>query len=250
MERDIMKILSIIGPTASGKTAAAVETALLLGGEIVSCDSVQIYKGFDVGTAKPSLEERQGVPHHMLDVAEPEDEWSAGHYARAARNCIADILSRDKLPIVAGGSGFYLRALTNGLIGLSPAPEDWEFVYIGLHPPRAELETRIKERTAAMLRNGLIEETQALLRSGVPAGCPPMGSIGYVQARAVLDGPLTVGQAQEEITLRTRQYAKRQRTWFYNQINALWLEKFSEDAIMAASGCYKICKDISCTVMI
>jgi tRNA A37 N6-isopentenylltransferase MiaA len=228
MGRGAMKILCIVGPTASGKTAAAVETALRLGGEVVSCDSVQIYKGFDIGTAKPPLEERRGVPHLMLDVAGPEEEWSAGRYARAARACIGDVFSRGRLPIVTGGSGFYLRALTGGLTGLPPAPEDWEFIMIGLHPPRDELEQRIKNRASAMLRNGLIEETEALLKSGAPAGCPPMRSIGYLQARAVLDGSLTVEQARTEIALRTRQYAKRQRTWFFNQTAALWLEELSD----------------------
>jgi tRNA A37 N6-isopentenylltransferase MiaA len=226
-----MKILCIIGPTASGKTAAAVETALLFGGEVVSCDSVQIYKGFDVGAAKPSAEERRGVPHHMMDVAEPAEVWSAGHYARAARDCIAGILAKGKLPVVAGGSGFYLRALTDGLTGLPPAPDGWTFVTLGLHPERHLLEQRIKDRTAAMLRAGLIEETKALLQSGVPEDCPPMASIGYLQARAVLEGRMTPEQARDEISLRTRQYAKRQRTWFFNQTKALWLEDFSENDI-------------------
>ncbi|MCL1807818.1 MAG: tRNA (adenosine(37)-N6)-dimethylallyltransferase MiaA [Oscillospiraceae bacterium] len=223
-----MKVLCIVGPTASGKTAAAVELALRLGGEVVSCDSVQIYKGFNIGTAKPSMEERRGVPHHMLDVAEPIEKWSAGHYARAARICIEEILSRGKLPIVTGGSGFYLRALTDGLTGLPPAPAEWDFVMIGLHPARDELERRIAARTSSMLKAGLIEETEALLRSGVPADCPPMGSIGYLQSRAVLDGSLTVEQAGAEIVLRSRQYAKRQRTWFFNQIKALWFENISK----------------------
>ncbi|MDR0293381.1 MAG: tRNA (adenosine(37)-N6)-dimethylallyltransferase MiaA [Oscillospiraceae bacterium] len=226
-----MTILCIIGPTASGKTAAAAETALRFGGEVVSCDSVQIYRGFDVGTAKPSAGERLGVPHHMLDVAEPEEEWSAGRYARAARVCVEDVLSRGKLPVVTGGSGFYLRALTDGLTGLPPAPADWSFVLLGLHPPRGVLEQRIRERAAAMLRNGLIEETRALLRRGVPEDCPPMRSIGYLQARAVLNGTLEPERAGKEIALRTRQYAKRQRTWFFNQTRALWLENFSQNGV-------------------
>ncbi|MDR0325863.1 MAG: tRNA (adenosine(37)-N6)-dimethylallyltransferase MiaA [Oscillospiraceae bacterium] len=226
-----MKVLCVVGPTASGKTAAAVELALYLGGEVVSCDSVQIYRGFDIGTAKPSIEERRGVPHHMLDVAGPEEEWSAGRYARAARACVEEIQSREKLPIVAGGSGFYLRALTDGLTGLPPAPADWCFVTVGLHPARDVLEQRIKDRAAAMLKDGLIEETRSLLLSGVPSSCAPMQSIGYLQARAVLDGSMTAGQAQEEIALRTRQYAKRQRTWFFNQIEAHWLENFSPHGI-------------------
>jgi tRNA A37 N6-isopentenylltransferase MiaA len=226
-----MKILCVVGPTASGKTSAAVELALRLGGEVVSCDSVQIYKGFDIGTAKPGIQERRGVPHHLIDVAEHTEEWSAGHYARSARVCIEEVLSRGKLPIVAGGSGFYLRALKDGLTGLSPAPEGWEFIFAGLHPAREELERRIKDRSAAMLQNGLIEETQALLDSGVCANCPPMGSIGYVQARAVIGGQLTVEQARLEITLRTRQYAKRQRTWFYNQLDAFWMENLSREGL-------------------
>ena len=236
----MMKLLTIVGPTASGKTSAAVETALRFNGEVVSCDSVQIYKGFNVGTAKPDAAEMRGVPHHMLDVAEPTETWSAGHYARAVRPVIEDIARRGKLPILAGGSGFYLRALKDGLIGLDPAPSDWEFILIGLHPPRDELELRIKNRSAAMLCGGLLEEAQVLLQAGVPVDCPPMGSIGYVQARAVLDGLLSHGQAADEITLRTRQYAKRQRTWFYNQISAHWLESFSENDIKTVEKMLKL----------
>jgi tRNA dimethylallyltransferase len=236
LQKRDMKILCIVGPTASGKTAAAVEAALLLNGEVVSCDSVQIYKGFDIGTAKPPPAERQGVPHHMLDAACPIEEWSAGHYARAAREVISGVLARGKLPIVAGGSGFYLRALKDGLTGLPPAPADWNFVMLGLHPERGVLEQLIKKRTAAMLQSGLLEETQALLRSGIPADCPPMGSIGYIQARAVLDGSMTLEHARDEITLRTRQYAKRQRTWFFNQTDAVWLEDFSQNGIETAKN--------------
>ncbi|MDR1670042.1 MAG: tRNA (adenosine(37)-N6)-dimethylallyltransferase MiaA [Oscillospiraceae bacterium] len=227
----MMKILCIVGPTASGKTAAAVEMALRMNGEVVSCDSVQLFRGFDIGTAKPTDGERRGVTHHMLDVAEPEEEWSAGRYAREARVCIDAVLRRGKLPVVSGGTGFYLRALTDGLTGLPPAPADWEFVTVGLHPPRDVLERRIIDRAGAMLRGGLIEETRSLLQSGVPEDCAPMCAIGYVQARALLAGTLTEEAALAEIILRTRQYAKRQRTWFYHQTKALWLEKFSQNEI-------------------
>lgn len=226
-----MKIICIVGPTASGKTAAAVNLALHLNGEVVSCDSVQLYRGFDIGTAKPTMEERQGVPHHMLDISEPNDLWSAGRYAREARICIESLASRGTVPIITGGSGFYLRALIKGLIGLPPAPEDWEFLIIGLNPPRDELSHRIEQRAAAMLRNGLIEETCSLLQSGVPEDCAPMCSIGYLQARAVLSGQFTPEQALEEIALRTRQYAKRQRTWFIHQTDAVWYEYFSRNAV-------------------
>ena len=107
-------ILVICGPTASGKTALAVELALLLGGEVVSADSMQIYRGMDIGTAKPTPEEMRGVPHHMLDVADPAEDYSVARYVRAASACVDDILSRGRLPIVAGGTGLYIDNLVAG----------------------------------------------------------------------------------------------------------------------------------------
>jgi tRNA dimethylallyltransferase len=225
------KILCLVGPTASGKTDAAIEFALRFGGEIVSCDSVQLYRGFDIGSAKPIAEERKDVLHHMIDVADAGDEWSAGRYAREARSVIEGIISTGKPVIITGGTGFYLKALTDGLDGLPPLPDDWEFIPVGLHPPREALEKRIADRSARMLRRGLIEETEALLRSGVSEGSVPMGSIGYRQARAYLAGQLTREETLSEIILRTRQYAKRQRTWFFNQTKAVWLETFLEKDI-------------------
>ena len=271
------KILCIVGPTASGKTALAVRAAHALNGEVVSCDSVQIYKGFDIGSAKPPMEERQGVPHHMLDVAAPEEQWSAGRYAEAARACVGDILARGKTPIVCGGTGLYLRALLGGLDGIPAAPRRvygegaYEFlcrvdpktagrlapgdrkrveraldvwhatgkplssflgapkeplcepVTVGILSRRRREE--IASRARAMMGIGLIEETAVLLLHGVPENCPPMNAIGYVQARAVLRGAMTLEKALDEIILRTAQYAKRQMTWFRNQTSPHWLER-------------------------
>ncbi len=109
------KLLCVVGPTASGKTALAVELALRVGGEVVSCDSMQVYRGMDIGTAKPTAAERKGVPHHMLDVVAPSEEFSAARYAAEAGVIVDDILSRGKTPILAGGTGLYLRALVRGL---------------------------------------------------------------------------------------------------------------------------------------
>ena len=119
----MQKIVVITGPTATGKTALGVALAKKLGGEVVSADSMQIYRGMDVGTAKPSAEEMQGVPHHMLDVAGPEEEFSAARYAQMAGACVEDILARGRLPIVVGGTGLYIDALVKGL-PFAPAPED------------------------------------------------------------------------------------------------------------------------------
>jgi tRNA dimethylallyltransferase len=124
----------ILGPTASGKTALSIYLARHFHGEIVSCDSVAVYREFEIGTAKPSLEERQLVPHHLIDVANPTEALTAGDYSRLARHAIQDINSRGRLPVVVGGTGLYLRALLEGLFS---------------GPPRSEaLRSRLRERAA------------------------------------------------------------------------------------------------------
>ncbi len=115
-------LLCVVGPTASGKTGLSIELALRYGGEVVSCDSMQVYRGMDIGTAKPSAEERRGVPHHMLDVVPPDFAYSAGQYAKQADACVRDILERGKLPIVCGGTGLYLKALCGGMADLPDCP--------------------------------------------------------------------------------------------------------------------------------
>ena len=105
------KVIAVVGPTASGKTAYSIELAEKIGGEIISADSRLVYKGLDIGTAKPTIEERKGIPHYMIDIVEPEVEYSAGLYVKEARKCIDDILSRGKTPIIAGGTGLYFRIL-------------------------------------------------------------------------------------------------------------------------------------------
>ena len=105
------KVIAVVGPTASGKTKLAIELAHKLDGEIVSADSRLVYKGFDIASAKPTIEEREGVPHHLIDIVEPEYDYSAGKYAEDAKCAIDDILSRGKTPIVAGGTGLYFRVL-------------------------------------------------------------------------------------------------------------------------------------------
>jgi tRNA dimethylallyltransferase len=125
-------LLVLVGPTASGKTALSLKLAESFSGEIISCDSVAVYREFEIGTAKPSREERKRVPHHLIDVVAPEGQLSAGNYSRLARQAIAEISTRGHLPIVVGGTGLYLRALLEGLFA---------------GPPRSEeLRTRLRER--------------------------------------------------------------------------------------------------------
>jgi tRNA dimethylallyltransferase len=125
-------MIVVAGPTASGKTSLAIHLAQRFSGEIISCDSVAVYRGMEIGTAKPSLEERELVPHHLIDVAWPDEQVTAGDYSRLAREALAGISDRGNLPIVAGGTGLYLRALIDGLF---PAP-----------PARPELRERLRER--------------------------------------------------------------------------------------------------------
>lgn len=160
-------VLIVLGPTATGKSALGLRIAEELDGEIVNADALQVYRGLDVGTAKPTAEERRRVPHHLIDVLDPDQPWSAGEFARNARAAIAEIEGRGRLPIVVGGSGLYLRALTEGI---SPVPP-------GDPEVRAELRRRLEEEgretlfaelarvdpeTAARLTSG---DTQRLLRA-------------------------------------------------------------------------------------
>ena len=279
----IPKILVITGPTASGKTSLAVELALRRGGEVVSADSMQIYRRMDIGTAKPGPEEQRGVPHHMLDVADPEEDFSVARYVRMASACVDDILSRGRLPIVAGGTGLYIDSLLSGrtFAAFSPEsplrgqlqerldrlggqamleelarvdpeaarrlhPNDHKRIIRALEvwyttgktisrhnaetralPPRyraltltlvpasrAALWDRIGRRVDLMMEQGLVREVEDLLRSGVPRDCTSMQAIGYKEMAAALLEGRSAAEAAEEIKLRTRQYSKRQLTWF------------------------------------
>lgn len=136
MSCDDLPMIVLAGPTASGKTSLAIRIAERFGGEIVSCDSVAVYRDMEIGTAKPTLEERNLIPHHMIDVAWPDEQVTAGDYSRLAREALAGISSRGAIPIVAGGTGLYLRALIDGLF---PAPA-----------ARPELRERLRRRVETL----------------------------------------------------------------------------------------------------
>lgn len=137
-------VLAIVGPTATGKSALGMALAERLGGEILNADALQVYRGFDIGTAKPGAEERARVPHHLIDILEPHEPYSAGEFARRAREAIAEIEGRGRLPIVVGGSGLYLRALFQGI---SPVP-----------PGDPEVRARLRERLAEEGLPALVRE--------------------------------------------------------------------------------------------
>lgn len=286
------KILVIVGPTASGKTRMAVELAKAHNGEVVSADSMQIYRRMDIGTAKPTAEEMDGVPHHMIDVADPEEDFSVARYVEMASACVDDIFSRGKLPIVAGGTGLYVDSLLSGrtFAAFSPdsslrkeleeelaerggevmlaelsrvdpeaaarlhpndhkrivralevyrstgktisehnretraLPPRYDALTIGLNfQDRADLWARIDQRVDQMAAAGLEREVRELLSSGLSPRCTAMQAIGYKEFVAAVEGTMTWREAEELVKLRSRQYAKRQLTWFRRNPEVHWL---------------------------
>lgn len=277
--------LALVGPTASGKTSLSIEVARALGGEIVSMDSRQIYRGMDVGTAKVEPDERSRVPHHGLDIRDPDERYSAGAFAADARRWIREIRSRGRVPILVGGTGFFLRALTHPIFREPPMdaerrdrlrtwleeqparklrswvrvldsdraevaveggprrmsrtlevalltgrPLSWwheeadrdsealEGVTALLTLPREELDRRIRSRVDRMAEMGLVEEVRALLEAGYGPDDPGLTGVGYREIVSHLRGELPLEEALERIEVATRQYARRQLTWFRNQL--------------------------------
>ena len=140
------KIICLVGPTASGKTAAAIDVCRRFGGEVVSADSMQIYRGMDVGTAKPTMQERGGIPHHMMDIVSPSEDYSVARYVREASACVDDILSRGALPVVTGGTGLYIDSLVGGL-HFAARPEDEDY--------RRQLQAEARDTGTAALHRRL-----------------------------------------------------------------------------------------------
>lgn len=293
--RILSPLVVVAGPTASGKSTLALELALRFHGEIVNCDSVQLYRGLNIGTAKTPLAERRGVPHHLLDIFDPSELATAVDYCARARPILHEISGRGALPIVTGGTGFYLRALLDGLaegpsrsnplrerlvamearragrlhrllqrldreaarrihardlnkviraleiciLSRRPASElfrdgktpleGFRTLKIVLEPERKALHERIAERTRRIFVSGLIDEVQGLLASGVALNAKPFESIGYRECLEVVRGHMSLEQAIEATTIATRQYAKRQITWFRRESDMLRVPGFGDD---------------------
>jgi tRNA dimethylallyltransferase len=270
----------LVGPTAVGKTAVALALSVYWPLEVISADSRQIYRRLDIGTAKPTRKERARVVHHGVDVVDPGQRYSAGHFARDATAWLADIRRRERMPVVVGGTGLYVRALAEGLFhepALEPARrrsldaftarlETLELVrwagrldpgfrgggrqraaraievalltgrplshwqaaaradgsmtpwYIVLTVPRPVLHQRIQRRSAEMVQRGLIEEVASVLAEGHPPTAPGLDGIGIREAVECLHGTRPRDSVAAAITVSTRQYAKRQQTWFRHQL--------------------------------
>lgn len=277
-------LLVLLGPTASGKTALSIEIAKAFNGEIISADSRQIYRHMNVGTDKILPEAMQNVPHHLLDVADPDERFTVANFKTRAEEIIDDILARRKLPMLVGGSGLYIRAITENfsippenpqvraqlmeevknsgpevfhekLKKLDPEgaakihPKNipyvvraleifmttgqpkrdakktpkYECLQIGLSWPREALFERIHRRIDEQMERGLVDETKKLLSMGYSKNLPSMSSLGYRESIQYLDGALTLDDARELLKKNTRNFAKRQMTWFKKDKNITWL---------------------------
>ncbi len=268
-----MKIIVITGATATGKTELSIELAERLNGEIISADSMMVYKYMDIGTAKPSIEERKGIPHHLIDIVEPSFTFSVKEFVEEADKKIKEITSRKKVPIVVGGTWLYIQAL---LFGLSKAPEgNWKireelyrkdnvelfenlknvdpeyakkihlndkkriiralevfyttgkpfssyikehafkenrYPFLGfvLNRPREEIMERIEKRVDNMIKGGLIQETENLIKMGYEKAITSMQAIGYKELIPYIKREISLPEAKEEIIKNTKKFAKRQ----------------------------------------
>jgi len=283
--------LFLVGPTAAGKSEVALLLGERLGGEIISADSMQVYRGLDIGTAKPSCSERARVPHHLLDIVPLTEPFDAGKFIALAQGAVQEIQARGRLPIFCGGTGLYVKAFLDGLgdappghpvlraeLEATPVGEllrelserdpvtferidrqnsrrvvralevirltgkpfsaqraDWRGSeppsplaksprIVGLKRGSEELRARINVRVDQMFAQGLVAETKALLDCGLAENRIAMQAIGYRQVVEHLRGERPLTQTIELVKIRTRQFAKRQMTWFRRQLPVTWLE--------------------------
>lgn len=277
--------IALTGPTTSGKTQLSCALARILEVEIISMDSRQVYKGMDIGTDKVPDDVREQVPHHALDLVHPDERYSAGQFARDARDWIKEIIKRDRVPVLAGGTGFFLKAITEPVFSEPPldsarlkkirrylstldyrvlakwvekldpvraslaidggpqrmsrtievalltgkplsswhreSPSDVAALtglIIQLELPREEIDRRINDRVTYMVERGLVSEVRSLLEAGYTFDDPGMTATGYREIAHYLEGGQTLEEAMEEIRRNTRRYARRQLTWFRNQL--------------------------------
>ncbi len=291
----------LVGPTASGKSAVALALAEKVGGEIISVDSMQVYRGLDIVTAKPSADERARVPHHLIDVVELTAPFDAMKFVTLAQAAEKEIRARGRLPIFCGGTGLYLKALLEGL-GTAPPSDtavrqeleatplevllrelqqrdpatyeridrqnprrvvralevirltgrpfsaqraEWQplptlnpqpSTILGLQRAPADLHARIHARVDEMFARGLVDETRRLLARGLEQNLTARQAIGYRQVMEHLRGEHSLAETVELVKIKTRQYAKRQMTWFRRQLFVQWIpvEAHADAATLAA----------------
>jgi tRNA dimethylallyltransferase len=285
----------LAGPTAVGKSAVALALAEKIGGEIISVDSMQVYRGLDIGTAKPTADEREKIPHHLIDVCDLTEAFDAAQFIRHAQKAVAEIQSRKRTPIFCGGTGLYFKAFLDGLGEAPPSDEKLRaeleaapfasllaelrerdpaaYEKIDKQNPRRviravevirltgkkfseqraewkpearsqkpearffcftrqadDLHGRINRRVDEMFFHGLVDETRALLKHGLAENKFAMQAIGYRQVVEHLRGEHSLAETVELVKIKTRQFAKRQLTWFRRHGNCEWVELAKGDS--------------------
>ena len=288
-------LIVLCGPTATGKTALSLQLAQWMEVEVISADSRQVYLGMDVGTAKVTQQERSLVPHHLIDLIAPDESFSVSRFVEMAESVARGIQSRNCTTLVVGGTGLYIRGLTEGLLDAPSADEPlrlelqqresrggpgtlhkmltrvdpesaasihpnnlvkivralevyaqsgrpisalqkehgfaqkkYPLLKLGLFLPQEQHETLMLRRTEAMFAQGLLDETEALLRRGYEPETSALRTLGYHEAVAVLRGRMKVEEAISKVYVRTRQYAKRQMTWFKKDPEIIWVDSCRE----------------------
>lgn len=222
-------LLAIVGETASGKSALALKLAKMFGGEIICADSTTIRKRLDIGSAKPSQEEQAAVPHHLLDIIEPDQKFTAAEFQKLANEAIADISKRGKLPIMVGGSGLYIDGVIYGyrFFGKGEAVDRKQLLdntlVLGIQIEREELKQRVARRVDAMIAAGLEDEVQDLAQQ-YGWGSEALKSVGYAQWQDYFEGNQNLLETQQKIIKDTLGLAKRQRTWFKRNKSIQWFD--------------------------
>ena len=236
---DKPKVIVVCGPTASGKTALSIELAKKIDGEIISCDSMQIYKDMNIGTAKVTKSEMQGIKHYLVDFVSPDTRYSVADYKTDAEKAIENIISKGKIPIIVGGTGLYVDSLIYGI----EYPEikfdeeyrkklekesrkkevKYDYKIFAINIDREKLYERINIRVDKMIENGLIEEVENLRRkyNHFPTA---MQGLGYKEVVQYFQKELTIEEMIEKIKQESRRYAKRQLTWFRKNKQTIWID--------------------------
>ncbi|MCA9308912.1 tRNA dimethylallyltransferase [Candidatus Saccharibacteria bacterium] len=250
---DPIPLIVIVGETASGKTAAGVELAWRINGEIICADSRTIYKGMDIGTATPTSDEQGGVTHHLLSIIEPDKRYSAAEFQKDANRLIADIWARGKFPIIVGGSGLYVDSILfnysfadggeqsseNPRHKQSSSVDDRTMLRdntlaVGLRLDREVLNSRIEQRVKQMFQDGFLNEVWSVAdKFGWEH--ESMSGIGYRVARAYIEGDATEDEVKQAFIARDKSLAKRQRTWFKRNKHIQWFDEPGQLVEIAAN---------------